>query len=183
VIPALTPQVARFVVDPTASAVLVAARSTVGAVNFGSTEISGSVEVVRTGSRLDLSVRPSARLTVPLASLTSGNALYDAELSQRLGAQRWPSVTIELVDAQALTGDTYHVKGTMTLRDVTATLAGQVTLTFPDRDLVFVTGEQVIDIRDFGIEVPSVLMLRIYPEVTVSLHLLATESGPIGEAP
>ena len=33
-----------------------------------------------------------------------------------------------------------------------------------------ITGEQVFDIRDFAIPSPTVLMLRIYPDVRVRLH-------------
>jgi hypothetical protein len=41
-----------------------------------------------------------------------------------------------------------------------------------DRRLV-VRGEQVVDIRDFGIASPTVLMLRIYPDVVVGLQVEA----------
>jgi hypothetical protein len=33
-----------------------------------------------------------------------------------------------------------------------------------------ITGEQVFDIRDFAIPSPTVLMLRIFPDVRVHLH-------------
>ncbi len=35
------------------------------------------------------------------------------------------------------------------------------------------TGEQVFDIRDFDVPSPTVLMLRIYPDVRVHLHVEA----------
>ena len=38
-----------------------------------------------------------------------------------------------------------------------------------DRRLI-ITGEQVFDIRDFAVPSPTVLMLRIYPDVRVRLH-------------
>jgi hypothetical protein len=38
-----------------------------------------------------------------------------------------------------------------------------------DRRLV-ITGEQVFDIRDFAVPSPTVLMLRIFPDVRVHLH-------------
>lgn len=155
---------------------LVEARSNVGAVSFGSTEVSGVIEAVREGDVVDTSQGPSARLTVPLASLTSGNALYDAELQKRLAVQRYPIVTIELTEAESGGGPSYHVSGNVTIHGVTATLSGGVELSFPEPDAVLVTGEHVIDIRDFDIDVPSVLMLRIYPDVKVSLQLLARTS-------
>lgn len=178
---ALTPQRNSFAVDPASCAVLVEARSNVGAVNFGSTVIHGVIEAVRQGDRLDTDHRPGARLTVPLASLTSGNALYDAELQQRLAVHRHPVVTLELVDAEHLGGSDYGVAGTVTIHGVTSTLRGTVNLSFPEPDAVLIVGEQVIDIRDFDIDLPSVLMLRIYPDVKVKLHLLARLS-PTSEA-
>lgn len=170
------PERRRFGVDPTSCAVLVEARSNVGPVSFGTTQISGLIEVVRSGDQIDTALRPSAKLIVPLASLTSGNALYDAELQKRLAVQRFPDVTIELAEAEAGGGTDYHVTGTVTIHGVTSTLHGGVTLSFPEDDAVLITGEHVIDVRDFDIDVPSVLMLRIYPDVKVSLQLLARES-------
>jgi hypothetical protein len=35
------------------------------------------------------------------------------------------------------------------------------------------TGDQVLDIRDFGVSSPTVLMFRIYPQVTVKLQVEA----------
>jgi hypothetical protein len=43
----------------------------------------------------------------------------------------------------------------------------------PSDHTMVVRGEQVIDIRDFGVVSPTVLMLRIYPDVTVGLQLEA----------
>lgn len=166
----------RFGVDTTSCAVLVEARSNVGPVTFGTTQVSGLLEVVRSGEHVDTGLRPTAKLIVPLATLTSGNALYDAELHKRLSVQRFPDVTIELVEADTGGGEDYHVSGTVTIHGVTATLHGGVVLSFPEPDTILVKGEHVIDIRDFDIDVPSVLMLRIYPDVKVSLHLLARES-------
>lgn len=171
-----TPARSRFSVDPTSCAVLIEARSTVGAVRFGSTEISGIIEVVRAGDVVDTRTGPRACLTIPLASLSSGNALYDAELQQRLAVRRFPVVTLELVEATLLAGCDYRVTGTMSIHGVTATMSGGVSFSFPAPGSVLVTGEHLVDIRDFNIEIPSVLMLRIYPEVKVSLYLRATQS-------
>jgi polyisoprenoid-binding protein YceI len=155
--------------------VLVEARSNVGTVSFGSTQVTGTIEAVRDGDLVDTARGPSAVLSVPLASLSSGNALYDAELQKRLAVNRYPDVTIEMVDAEAGGGNSYHVSGRVTIHGVTSTLHGGVMLTFPEPDAVLVTGEQTIDIRDFDIDVPSVLMLRIYPDVKVSIQLLARQ--------
>jgi hypothetical protein len=43
----------------------------------------------------------------------------------------------------------------------------------PSEHSLVVRGEQVIDIRDFGVASPTVLMLRIYPDVAVGLQIEA----------
>lgn len=168
-----------FRVDPTASAVLVEARSNVGVVSFGTTELGGTIEAVTDGHQLDTTGTCRAQLTVPLSALTSGNALYDAELHQRLAVQRHPNVLVELTRARPIGGPDHHVAGNVTLHGVTAELEGDVRITQPDPGTVLITGESVIDIRDFEISLPSVLMLRIYPDVTVSLHLVAHRSSVV----
>jgi len=40
-----------------------------------------------------------------------------------------------------------------------------------------VQGDHVVDIRDFDIESPTVLMLRIYPDVRVQLQVEAEREG------
>jgi hypothetical protein len=43
----------------------------------------------------------------------------------------------------------------------------------PGERTLVVRGEQVVDIRDFGVVSPTVLMLRIYPDVVVGLQVEA----------
>lgn len=169
---------AQFRVDPDASAVLVEARSNVGLVSFGTTELEGLIEGRTVGQRLDTTAVCRATLAVPLASLTSGNAVYDAELQHRLAVQRYPRVQLTLDRAAPLSGDDHHVSGRVTLHGVTAELEGDVRITLPDPDTVLVQGTSVVDVRDFQISLPSVLMLRLYPDVTVSLQLVARRASP-----
>ena len=53
---------------------------------------------------------------------------------------------------------------------------GTAVLSTP-RGVLSVSGEQVVDIRDFAIASPTVLMLRIYPDVTVRLQIEAMWDG------
>ncbi len=169
----VTGQRTLFCVDRSVSALLVEARSNVGLVSFGTTQIAGDIEAFEVGQSLDTRRECAARLVVPLASLSSGNALYDAELQKRLSARLFPDVVVELVEAAPLSPAEHHVSGRFTLHGVTAVLQGDVRITRPDLESILIRGESVIDIRDFGIPVPSVLMLRIYPDVKVSLQLVA----------
>ena len=67
-----------------------------------------------------------------------------------------------------------EVVGRLTFHGVGVKLDGTVGATVINDDRLLVTGERVIDIREFQLEAPTLLMLRIYPDVHVLLHLEAT---------
>ena len=77
------------------------------------------------------------------------------------------------------TGIVFRARGDLTFHGVTRPAEGTVSVeVLSDRRLV-VTGEQVFDIRDFAVPSPTVLMLRIYPDVRVHLHAEAVlEEAP-----
>jgi len=136
------------------------------------------VEVDVADSRIVVGSRPSALVEVPIATLRSGNRLYDAELLRRIDAARYPVVTLDLHDGSALgVGDRYRLEGSATVHGVTRPVTGTVVVQLSAAGDLDVSGDQVFDIRDFGIESPTVLMLRIYPDVTVRLHIEATCDG------
>ena len=165
-----------FVVDPAASAVLVEARSNVGPISFGSMGVSGEavVEVDAAGGAGGGALLPvSARMELPVSSLESGNSLYDAELRQRLGERRYPVISAELREAKQLVEGRFAAEGDITIHGTTRRLAGTVTLTFLDEDTLVAEGREVVDMRDFEIAVPNVLLLKIYPDVTVQFRVTA----------
>ncbi len=126
-------------------AVVIEARSNVGPISFGTTTVDGQVSFAFSGAAIDPRGAHSARLAIRLDTLSSGNALYDAELLQRVDSRRHPLTFIELRES-------VHIS---------------------DSDRYRVVGEQVVDIRDFGIAAPTMLMLRIYPDVRVPLRIVA----------
>ena len=164
----------RFAVIPDRSAILVRARSNVGPIEFGTTRLWGSIEAPAPGpSSLEFD-DVTASIEVEVADLTSGNALYDAELRRRVDARIFPRAIVELDEAHALGyGDSIGVGGRLTFHGVTRVVSGLVRVVWPNERLLVVTGEQTIDIRDFDIETPTMLMLKIYPDVQVYLHLEA----------
>ena len=165
----------RFQVVPERSAVLIEARSTVGPITFGATGVVGTIEAHVRDGVVEPHPGPAAHLEIDVASLRSGNGLYDAELLRRIDARRHPLVTLDLHDCAAVGGaDHYRLSGEATFHGVTRPLEGTVAVASDGRDTLVVTGEQVFDIRDFDIASPTVLMLRIYPDVLVQLHVEAT---------
>jgi hypothetical protein len=160
-------------VVPDRSVVLIEARSTVGPISFGAIGITGYVEAdVRDGIICSGS-RPAAHLEVEVSALRSGNSLYDAELFRRIDARRYPRVAVDLRDCTEIGSvNRYRLAGEITFHGLARPVQGTVGVTLTDHKLV-VTGEQVLDIRDFDLASPTVLMLRIYPDVRVRLQVEA----------
>jgi hypothetical protein len=100
--------------------------------------------------------------------------LYDAELLRRIDARRFPIARLELSGCSAVaSANRYRVEGALTFHGVTCAVDGTVHVTLrPDGRLV-VTGEHVFDIRSFAVPSPTMLMLRIYPDVRVRLQIEA----------
>jgi len=173
-LPASTRPLVSFNVMPARSAVLVRARSTVGPIEFGTTGIRGSLRVAVDSSRIYTDQAADGRLAIDVATLTSGNALYDAELLRRVDARLFPTALVELDQADpSPTEDRFRLTGRLTFHGVTRTLQGMVGVSLIDERTLVVTGEETIDIRDFEISSPTMLMLKIYPDVRVFLHLEA----------
>ena len=164
----------RFRIIPEESFVAIYARSNVGAIRWEGTELRGTFEAEVTNRSLDTSVQPVGGVELELKHLTSGNSLYDAELVRRLDARQHPLAGAELRFLDPVgQGNRYQVQGALTLHGVTRSLSGTLAIQFDDDATVQIFGEKVIDIRDFNIPSPTMLMLKIYPDVRVRLKLVA----------
>jgi PadR family transcriptional regulator PadR len=164
-------ELSSFELDPERSAVLIDVRSTVGPLSFGTLGVTGTIVAAFADGLLRTDIAPSGRLTIDVSGLNSGNRLYDAELLRRIDARGYPAAFVELREcALSGPGTRYRLAGELTFHGVTRLAEGTVTVdAVSDRRLV-ITGEQVFDIRDFAIPSPTMLMLRIFPDVRVHLH-------------
>ena len=167
-----------FRLIPDRSAVLIEVRSTVGPLSFGAMGVTGTVDA----TVIDGLVRPegpaSAVLEVDLTGLRSGNSMYDAELLRRIEARRYPTARVELLECAPGDDDSrYLLKGKLTFHRVTRPVEGTIRVAPCAAGRLIITGEQVFDIRDFAIPSPTVLMLRIFPDVRVHLHAEAEPEG------
>jgi PadR family transcriptional regulator PadR len=166
-----TPGPRRFRLVADRSVVLIEVRSTVGPLSFGAIGVSGAVEAAVVKGMVCTDSPPSARIVIRMSELSSGNSLYDAELLRRIDARRFPTATVELGDCAPIgQGNRYRLQGQLTFHGVTRPAQGTVIVEAVSDSRLVITGEQVFDIRDFAIPSPTVLMLRIYPDVRVRLH-------------
>jgi hypothetical protein len=114
---------------------------------------------------------------VPLDALTSGNPLYDSELRRRVNARRYPVATISLSSVAGPIGtNSYDLTGEMEFHDAIRTIAGSITFEKTKGDVIVIRGERVFDVREFNLETPASLALKIYPDVTVAMHIEASMS-------
>ena len=102
---------------------------------------------------------------------------YDAELRSRIDARRFPEITAELRTITPLSPGRFRVTGALTIQGTTRELSGGLELSLSADGTARVTGCQTIDIRDFAIDLPTMLMLRIFPDVTVRFHIKAVRAS------
>ena len=163
----------RFALLPDRSVVLIEVRSTVGPLSFGAVGLTGYVDAVVTDGAVGTDTQPVAHVEIGVEGLRSGNGLYDAELTRRIDARRFPTATLDLTACTARDDSRYRLAGELTFHGVTRPVEGTVSVAVRSDGRLVVTGEQVFDIRDFDVPSPTVLMLRIYPDVRVHLHVEA----------
>jgi polyisoprenoid-binding protein YceI len=167
--------VARYAIDPDRSRVWIEARSSLHPIHSETTGLDGWLEMeIEGGGRVNLSVPPKALLELPVEMLSSGNGLYDREMRRRINARRFPTMRGELTEMKELDGEgRYAVSGDLTFHGVTRRVEGEITVTAMDDQTIRVTGEQVFDIQDFDLDPPKILTLRVYPDVTVRIEIIA----------
>jgi polyisoprenoid-binding protein YceI len=169
----------RFELVPDRSVVLVEVRSTAGPLSFGSIGLTGHIEASMADGVVQTEPPPSARIVIDVAGLRSGNRLYDAELLRRIDARAFPEATVELHSCTHCgPGSRYLLGGELTFHGETRPACGTVSVEAASDTRLVITGEQTFDIRDFAIPSPTVLILRIYPDVRVRLHAEAELGRP-----
>ena len=129
------------------------------------------------GGRINTAVTPQARLELAVERMSSGNPLYDREMRRRIDARRYPTISGRLTHLGTAEGEgRYVVGGEVAFRGVTNHYEGEMTITAVDDATLKFEGERTFDIRDFGMEPPRILALRVYPDVVVRVEIIASAS-------
>ena len=170
---------ARYEIHPDRSEVRIAARSSLHPIDSVNRGLVGFFEAEMTDDgRVDLSVPPKGRLELPVDRLASGNSLYDREMKRRIEARRYPTITGELTDmSEAGCAGRYRVAGDVTLRGVTRHYEDEMSISVIDERSLSLEGSHVFDLREFGMEPPKIMMLKVYPDVSVTVKIIAVK-GP-----
>jgi polyisoprenoid-binding protein YceI len=165
-----------FTVDAERSTVAIEARSSVHPVRGQTNGIEGTVELDLDGDDVVVPPLPAARIELPVTRLSSGNFLYDNEMRRRIEAAKFPTIVGELSRASTNGDGTFEVAGQLTFHGQTREVEADIVANVDDGRLV-ADWDQTIDIRDFGVEPPRILLLRVYPEVRVTVHIEAASGS------
>jgi hypothetical protein len=170
--------VARYVILPDRSQVWIDARSNVHPIHSSTNGLEGFVDVeVEPEGGLDLSAAPAGQLSLAVDRLSSGNRMEDRELHKRIGSRRYPTIdgTLGTIVRNG-DGVSYRVSGEISFRGVSRTLEDHMTIRRIDDTTISLEGSSRIDIRQFGMEPPKVLMLKVEPEVDIRVEIIAVKA-------
>jgi polyisoprenoid-binding protein YceI len=169
---------ARYRIDPERSRVWIDARSNVHPIHSETAGLEGYVELDLGSDGMDPLERPEGKLSLPVDRLTSNNKMEDRELYRRIDARRFPTID-GVIDQVERSGDDgrYRVAGNITFRGVTKRHEEQMTISTMDEETIKLEGSSRFDIREFGMEPPRVLILKVEPEVDVRVEILAVREG------
>ena len=170
--------VARYRIDPARSRVWIDARSNVHPIHSEADGLQGWLELATNDGKVNLEQVPRGHLEFSVENLKSGNPLEDRELRRRLDSRRYPTIAGDLRTMKAINGQSGHlVGGELTFRGVTRAYEDEMTFEGIDVRTVKLTGQSIFDIRDFGMDPPRILMLKVQPDVTVRVEIVAETDG------
>lgn len=165
---------ARYAVSPAESTLTVDARTTLHAVRATASGLTGYITAAwDTGGSLTLAPAPVMHVEFPIDQVRSGNSLQDREMRKLVDANRFPKVSADLRSLELLSAPSrYKAHGEITLVGRSRNYGGEFTIVRDDESLI-VDGELGVDIRDFGLKPPSLLMLKVDPSLRIRLRLVA----------
>jgi len=136
--------------------------------------LSGTVEATVADGVVDTAAPVSGHVEFLMTGLSFGNSMYDRELPKRLDTAKYPLVTLDLVKIQVGGSDTYQVELRLALHGASVAFDEAVHAAITaDGEMLTVSGEHQFDIRQFGVEPPRMLGMKVHPDFTVNLSLAA----------
>lgn len=166
---------ARYRIVPERSRVWIEARSSLHPIHSTTDGLEGFIELAADdGGEVDLTTQPTGTLSLPVARLSSGNGFEDRELHRRVDIRRFPRIDGVLTHMERIDGtERYRVSGELEFRGVSRPCQDEMSVDVVDERTLRLEGQSTFDIRDFGMEPPRILLLRVEPDVTVRVEIIA----------
>ena len=170
---------ARYVISPERSQVWIDARSNVHPIHSSTSGLEGFVELTFSSDGIvDLTSQPAGRLSLSTDRLSSGNRMQDRELHKRIDSRRYPTIEGVLGQIEPDGSDSsYRVNGDITFRGVARPHEDVMVIRPVDNQTISLEGSSRFDIREFGMQPPKVLMLKVEPEVDIRVEIFAVKES------
>lgn len=161
----------RYEIDPDNSQVWIEGSSSVHPIHATATGLRGFLTLGWKGATLRADTAVTGRVEIDVDRLRSGNDLVDRETRRRIDARRHPLIVGEITAVEHVGRDSVALRGTIAFRGETRDVTGEVRAERADDGSLRVEGEQTFDVRDWGLQPPRLLMLRVHPDVRVRIAL------------
>ncbi|HEV2087358.1 MAG TPA: YceI family protein [Cryptosporangiaceae bacterium] len=170
----------RYALVPERSALTAQARSNVHPIHGEGRGLTGWVDVEVVDGRLDPASKPAVHIELDTDRLKAENSLYDREIQKRINARRYPTIRGDVREVRETAPGQFEVAGELSFNGATKPVDGTAKVSVVDDRTLRVEGDLTVDIRDFGLEPPKILMLKVFPDVAVHVDLVAEREGTSG---
>jgi polyisoprenoid-binding protein YceI len=166
--------VAQFRVNTSQSSVKVGLRINLHPSHIEANALAGVIECeVDDQGRPRLDQPYSAELSLPVDAIKSGNSIQDREMRRRFDVGRYPTITARVTKGEALEGEgRYRAVAQLSMHGQSREISGEIQLRV-DGTAMTIDGQQVINVKDFGIDPPRLIILKVEPEVDLRVHIVA----------
>ena len=166
----------RFIVDTEKSTVDVGLRVNLHPSHISAHALSGHIDC-----ELDSDGRPrfdapyGAELFLPVEAIKSGHSLQDREMRRRFKSDHFPTITARVTKGEPLGDDgRYRASATLTMHGQAREISGDVEI-HVNGTTMSISGQQVINVKDFGIDPPRLIVLKVEPDVDVHVNIVAKQ--------
>ena len=133
--------------------------------------------VGKTGGVIMTEDAGSAHVRVPLGAMTTGIALRDRHMRERLQVDKYPNAELVVPVSALKVAGGQTANGTMTIHGQSRPVVVRYDAK-RDGNVIHVAGTTAVNMNDYGIETPSYLGVTVKPDVQIAVHFDAVDSAP-----
>lgn len=169
---------ARYRVVPDRSTLFAEAKSSVHPIRAQTRGLEGWFDAEVSEEAIRFASPEGGHVEVDVERLKTGTSLYDHELDRRLEIRKYPKIKIDLREMKASGAPAvYAARADLSFHGVTKSIDGEVRVRAVDERTIEIEADKLIDMRDFRLEPPRILMLRVYPDVAIRGKVVAEREG------
>jgi hypothetical protein len=161
----------RWAIEPEVSTVSIDGASTLHPIRASASGLRGWIEAVLNPGGLQRESAVTGRVEIAVEQLGSGNPLIDRETRRRILARRHPHIIGEVTAGVVAEHGVMDLEGVITLRGERIEVRGSMTVSEVDSDRIVLDGSSRFDVRWWGLRPPRLGLLRVHPDIDVSVHL------------